>query len=124
MTYTRLQRITAWVVSLGFVLLGLMYLNGAFFSAWVSGGPPNPYPLGWERRAIGQLGLSLASFILSLGSYKLILSLPSWRRVPVALIFSGLLMALTPFIGRFVLQDQCRGHGGQWSNLTLECAAK
>jgi hypothetical protein len=124
MSHHRLQRIVGWVVSLGFIYLGLMYLNGAFFSAWMSGGPPNPHPLGWERRALGQLGFSLASFILAAGSYKLIVSLPSWRRVPMVLVLIGFAIAVTPLVGRFMLQDQCLDRGGQWSNLTLECITK
>jgi hypothetical protein len=121
---SRLQRVASWVVSLGLIALGLLYLNGAFFSAWMSGGPPSPYPIGWERRALGQLSFSLASFILAVGSYKLVVSLPAWRRLPIALIFAGLAMLLAPYVGRFVLQDQCLDRGGQWSNLTLECTTK
>jgi hypothetical protein len=112
------------VVALGFVVLGLAYLNGALFSAWMSGGPPNPHPLGWERRSIGQLCFSVASFVLSVGSYKLLVSLPVWRRLPVALIVIGIGIAIAPYVGRFLLQDRCLDAGGRWSNITLECALK
>ena len=108
----------------GFILLGLLYLNGALFSAWVSGGPPNSHLLGWERRAIGQLSFSLASFVLAVGSYKLVASLPAWRRLPVVLVLLGIALLIAPYVGRFVLQDKCLDGGGQWSNLTLECTAK
>ena len=123
MLHHLLQRIAGLLVSLGFIFIGLVYLNGAFFSAWLSGGPPNPYPLGWERRAIGQLVFSVAAFVLAVGSYKVIVALPNWRRPPVVLVFIGIAIALTPFAGRFLLQDQCLDQGGQWSNRTLECTA-
>jgi hypothetical protein len=117
----KLQRVASWVVSLGFIVLGLAYLNGAMFSAWMAGGPPNPYPLGWERRAMGQLCFSAASFVLAIGSYKLVASLPIWRRLPFALVIIGIALAIAPYLGRFLLQDMCLDRGGQWSNETLEC---
>jgi hypothetical protein len=119
-----LQRIASWVVCVGFAVLGLLYLNGAFFSAWVAGGPPTEYPLGWERRALGQLSFSVASFLLAVGSYKIVVALPTWRRVPTMLVVIGLALIVAPYIGRFVLQDQCLDRGGKWSNLTLECTTK
>jgi len=123
MSHRLLQRIAGLLVSLGLIFIGLVCLNGAFFRAWMSGGPPNPYPLGWERRAIGQLVFSVAAFVLAVGSYKVIVALPNWRRPPVVLVFIGIAIALTPFAGRFLLQDQCLDQGGQWSNRTLECTA-
>lgn len=124
MSHARVQRIVSWVVAVGFVALGLLYLNAALFSAWMSGGPPNPHPLGWGRLALGQLSTALASFILAVGSYKLVASLPVWRRLPLALVLTGLFLSLAPYLGRFVLQDQCLGRGGSWSNITLECSTK
>jgi hypothetical protein len=124
MDRSRLQRFASWVVSVGFVAFGLLYLNGALFSAWMSGGPPSPYPLGWERRTLGQLSFSVASFILAFGSFKLVASLPAWRRLPLAFVVVGFVLLLAPYIGRFVLQDRCLDRGGQWSNFTLECTTK
>jgi|EndMetStandDraft_4_1072995.scaffolds.fasta_scaffold571340_1 hypothetical protein len=121
MLYSRLQRLAGWLVSLGFVALGLLYLNAAFFSAWMSGGPPSPYPTGWGRLALGQFTFSVAAFILAAGSYKLVVSLPAWRRAPAVAVLAGLALLVAPYIGRFVLQDQCLDQGGRWSNLTLEC---
>jgi hypothetical protein len=109
---------------LGFVALGLLYLNGALFSLWVAGGPPNPHPLGWERRALGQLSFSVASFMLAFGSFKLVVESPALRGKTIAIVLVGLALAAAPYIGRFVLQDQCLDQGGQWSNFTLECATK
>ena len=120
----RSQRVASWVVSLGFVALGLLYLNAALFSAWMSGGPPNPYPLGWQRLAVGQLGLTVASFVLAIASYKLVVSLPKWRRVPLVFTLAGLALAAAPYAGRLLLEHQCLQIGGAWSNVTLECSVK
>ena len=121
MRHINLQSLASWVLALGFVAFGVLYLNGAAFSAWVAGGPPNEHPLGWERRALGQLSFSVASFALAFGSRKLVIALPAWRRLPVALVLVGLAFAAAPYVGRFILQDQCLDRGGKWSNLTLEC---
>ena len=124
MPYQRLQRVSAWILLLGFLGLALMYLNGAFFAAWMSGGPPNPYPIGWERRAFGDLSLSLACLVLSLGACTLVVSLRRLRRWPLALVLLGVALAIAPRVGHFLLQDACLDRGGQWSSLTLECAHK
>jgi hypothetical protein len=124
MSRRSVQVTASWVLMVGFVVLGLMYLNGAFFSAWVAGGPPNPHPLGWERRALGQLAFSLASFTLAVGSFMLVQALPVWKRSWVILVLAGIVLAVSPYVGRLVLQDKCLDRGGQWSNLTLECEPK
>jgi len=124
MSRARIQTVVSWVVAIGFVALGLLYLNAALFSAWMSGGPPNPYPLAWKHLALGQFSTALASFILAAGSYKLVAALPAWRRLPLAFVLAGLLLSLAPYLARFLLQDQCLDRGGSWSNITLECSAK
>jgi hypothetical protein len=77
------------VASRGLIFVGLVYLNGAFFSAWMSGGPPNPYRLAWERRAIGQLVFSVAAFVLAAASYKVIVALRNGRRIAALLAPGG-----------------------------------
>jgi hypothetical protein len=115
------QKLAAWVLSLGFAVLSVAYLNGAVFSAWVAGGSPNDNPLGWERRALGQLTLSVASMILSIGSYRLVSRLPEWSRSAIVILLLGVLVAMSPYFGRFVLQDKCLDNGGRWSNDQLVC---
>jgi hypothetical protein len=124
MSWLTTRTLASWVVMLGFLAFGLLYLNGAIFSAWVSGGPPNPYPVGWSRRALGQLSFSVASFLLAVGAFRLVRALPVWRRSAVVLVAVGLALLVAPYIGRFVLQDQCLDSGGSWSNLTLECTRR
>jgi hypothetical protein len=115
------QKIAAWVVCLGFAFLCLAYLNGAFFSAWVASGPPNDNPLGWQRRSLGQLAFSLAALLLSVGSYKLASRLPKWSYSALVTLLLGICVALSPYIGRFILQDSCLDQGGKWSSDQLIC---
>lgn len=115
------QRVAAWVVCIGFALLSLAYLNGAFFSAWVASGPPNDNPLGWERRALGQLGFCLACMLLSVGSFGLVSKLPRWPTWAVVVIAVGLFTGVSPYVGRFLLQDACLDRGGSWSHDQLVC---
>ena len=124
MTPSLVQRCASWIVCIGFVVLGLLYLNGAIFSAWVAGGPPNSNSLGWERRALGELSFSLAAFVLAIGSYKLVTGLPVWRRNPVFVVAAGVALAFAPYVGRFIFQDQCLDMGGRWRNLELVCQMK
>lgn len=124
MSLARIQHLASWVVSLGFVALAVLYLNAALFSAWMSGGPPNPYPQGWKHLAFGQLVTAMASFLLAIGSYKLIRPLPAWKRPALSLVVVGVAMSAAPYFGRFVLQDRCLDQGGQWRNVTLECTLK
>jgi len=124
MTHARIQNVASWIVSLEFLALGLLYLNAALFSAWMSGGPPNPYPHGWGRLATGQLSTSVASFVLAVASYKLVISLPAWRRAPIVLIVFALFLAIAPYVDRAVLHEQCASQKGEWSTLTLEFSIK
>ena len=97
-------------------------LFAASASAWVSGGPPNPYPLGWSRRAIGHLCFALASLSFGLGLFKGIQVFPRATNGAAAFIVLGALLALGPYIGRFVLIDNCLDRGGSWNGGTLQCS--
>lgn len=109
-------------VSLGLLALGLLYLNNAFFSLWVASGPPNAHPMGWERRALGQLAWSVAAFTFSGASYRLLQALPRWPRSALVLLAAGSCLAMAPHVARILLQDRCLDQGGQWSNTHLECS--
>jgi hypothetical protein len=111
-----------WCVLLAFVCLALLYLNSAAYSAWVSGGPPNPYPIGWSRRALGHLFFSAAALFLGVGLFRGILTFPKVGRGAVVLLAIGLFLIAAPYIGRFVLTDRCLDQGGSWSNQTIQCS--
>ena len=111
-----------WFVLLAFVCVALLYLNSAAYSAWVSGGPPNPYPIGWSRRALGHLSFSAAALFLGIGLFCVIPTFPKIRHRTLALLAIGLFLIAAPYIGRLVLTDRCLDQGGSWSNQTIQCS--
>ena len=112
---------TRWVVLVGLCLTGLFFLNDAFFSGWVAGGPPGPHKLGWERRSLASLFLSLASFVAAVGAFRALERLPRIGKLCWFLFVVAGGMALTPFVAREILVDSCLDSGGRWSHSTFEC---
>jgi hypothetical protein len=116
-----LRNVASWFAMCALALYALVLLNGAFFSAWMSGGPLNPYPDGWALRAKAQSIWALASALGALGLFKVI------RRYPAAGVRTWLVLAVaailtaTPFIAREVLIDQCLDQGGRWNYGGLQC---
>lgn len=111
----------SWVVLLGFAYLALWYLNDALYSAWLSGGPPTPYPVGWARRALAHASFSLAAVFLGFGLFRTIRHSPSVGRNTLVILAIGILLIVVPYIVRFVLTDICLDQGGRWSNRTIQC---
>ena len=116
------RRLAKWLALIAFIIVALLYLNSAIYSAWVSGGPPNPYPLGWSRRAAGQLCFALAALSFGVGLFNGIQTFPRATKGSAAFIVLGALLALGPYIGRFVLIDSCLDRGGSWNRETLQCS--
>ena len=111
-----------WLVLIVFIIVALLCLASSIYSAWVSGGAPNPYPLGWSRRAIGHLCFALAALTFGLGVFKGIQTFPRATAGSAAFIVLGALLALSPYIGRFVLFDSCLDRGGGWNREMLQCS--
>lgn len=114
--------IARWLVLLVSCVVSLFFLNDAFFSGWVAGGPPGPHKLGWERRAFNSLLLAGASLVGGIGAFRALgrfpqIGIASWLMIALA----GSL-ALTPFVTREFLVDTCLDKGGSWSASFLECA--
>jgi hypothetical protein len=116
-----IRSFSKWIVLLAFIALALLYLNSAIYSAWVSGGPPNPYPVGWSRRALGHLSFSLAATFLGASLFRGIGHFPFISRATLVLLTIGLGFVAAPYVGRFVLADSCLDQGGRWSNETFQC---
>ena len=116
------RRLIKWLVLIVFIIVALLYLKSSIYSAWVSGGPPNPYPPGWSRRAIGHLCFAMAALSFGLGVFKGIQTFPRATNGAAIFIVLGALLALGPYIGRFASIDSCLDRGGSWNRETLQCS--
>lgn len=117
-----LRRLLKWLVLLAFILLALFCLYSAVYSALGSGDAAGAYSPGMLRLAAGQLCFALASLSFGLGLFKGIQTFPGATSGSAALIVLAAMLALGPFIGRFVLVDACLDRGGSWNRVTLECS--
>lgn len=103
--------------------LGLLYLNSAAYSAWVSGGPPNDYSHAWAQRALVHFCFSISflfsgpmafaalkkDFSFKASKYKYL-----WA---VVVAFS----LIYPHAREFFLIDSCLDGGGNWVKAHFEC---
>ena len=118
------KNLLRWLALIIFIVFGLLYLNGAASSWWLSWGPPNDYPKAWEQESLRRLGFSLTclftgpmlfiafkeNFNFKASKYKYI-----WLLVVI--------LSLTfPHIREFVLTDSCLDSGGEWSEKYFECS--
>ena len=110
-----------WVSLLGFIGLGLLYLNGAVFRAWVAGGPPNDNPSGWLFSAGNYLFWSISAILAGVSFFMLLNSARPVSKFAVALLVLALGLAAFPLLREFVAADQCLDNGGQWSETELRC---
>lgn len=114
-------RILRWTILAGFVLLGLYFLNDAFFSAWIAGGPPSDHQLGWKRRSYASLAFSFASLLAGVTASRVLARYPRVGRASWVLGALAVVTALTPAAVREVLIDKCLDSGGRWSHTFIEC---
>ena len=117
-----LRPLIKWSVLIVFIIVALLSLYSAIYSAWMSGGTPNPYTLGWSRQATGHLCFALAALSFGLGVFKGIQTFPRATQGAAIFIVLGALLALGPYIGRFVLIDSCLDRGESWNRGTLQCS--
>ncbi|HSI50409.1 MAG TPA: hypothetical protein VLA61_19220 [Ideonella sp.] len=111
----------AWMVLSAAAIFSLWCLNGAAFSAWMSGGPPNAYPHGWALRAQGQLAYAGAAAAAGVGLFRIIRGAQTWRRVSTGLLMAALVLAVWPSAHRALLQDKCLDSGGRWNHDGRQC---
>jgi hypothetical protein len=117
-----LRRLLKWLVLLAFILLALFCLYNAVYSARDPGDAAGAYSPGMLRLAAAQLCFALASLSFGLGLFKGIQTFPAATSGSAALIVLAAMLALGPYIGRFVLVDACLDRGGSWNRVTLECS--
>lgn len=111
----------AWLVLCAVGLYALLLLNSALFSAWMSGGPPNPYPDGWVLRSKAQLLWAMATALAAIGLFRAIRKHPSHGRMTWFVLALACCLAFYPLVEREILIDQCLDNGGQWNSAGLQC---
>ena len=114
-------KLLRWCCLLVAIGVGLLFLNDAFFSAWVAGGPPGEHKLGWERRSQGSAAFAFASFFAGAFFFRSLARLPRPGRVSWFLAAVTVLLVLAPFAAREVLVDKCLDSGGRWNASFIEC---
>ena len=116
------RQLIRWLVLGAFLVVAMFYLKDAIYSAWPSGGAPTPPAPAWSRLAIEQLCFSAAALCFGIGVFKGIRTFPTATGGSAAFIVLGGLLAISPAIGRFVLNNQCHDRGGSWNRQTLQCS--
>ena len=60
-----MRSVLQWVTTITLVVLGLLYLNSAAGSWWLSWGPPTPDPRAWLVNTYRQAAIALGCFVLA-----------------------------------------------------------
>jgi len=102
-------------------VVAALYLSGAFFSAWVSGGPPNDYPEAWAHRALLNLCFSIATLLGGVAAFRLIGSFPKIGVMTVVLGALALAFVVVPYGRAFLDADRCLDSGGRWNDGNYLC---
>jgi len=118
---TLVRRSARWGALIIGVALALYFLNSAAFSAWMAGGPPNPYPEGWSLRSKTQLLYSCAALVGGVALFQAAHTFPAIRRVTWAIGVVALLLALAPSAILHARIDACLDQGGRWSYVANQC---
>ena len=113
------RQATRWIVLIGGVLLGLLYLNGAAGSWWVSWGPPNEYPKAWEQQAIVQFGLAVVCFVT--GPTLFVFLKDKRSKLVYVWLIVVLLCLGYPEAREWMDIDKCLNAGGAWRNSHFDC---
>ncbi len=120
-SHSLLRSTIAWLV-LFVAALGTLYLlNGAAFSAWMSGGPPNPYPQGWAMRSQAQLTWAVAVAVGGFAVFRTLREFPRLRRLTIALLAVSMGLAIFPSANKALQIDRCLDSGGRWNYEGRQC---
>lgn len=114
-----------WVLLLGFIALGLLYMNGAMASLWAASGPAVEAPNIWIHQVLVHFGFSFASLASGICFFRVLKSgrIFDWPRTwKVWLLLLLVVVALGwPPFKRFLEIDSCLDLGGRWIYTHHEC---
>jgi hypothetical protein len=115
------RKFAAWAVLVGAVVIGLLYLNSAAYSAWAGGGPPTAFREAWMQRAFAHLSYAAGAIFLGVAAFRAIRRLPRLETVGLLLAVLALLAVGAPTFRRFVLASRCTDGGGRWDEPAFKC---
>lgn len=113
-----------WIILLASIVAAAVYLNSAAFSAWVAGGPPNPYPEAWGQRALVHLCMAGTILLAGIAVFRVVGSFPSLGRTTILLFILALLIFGVPYVREFLQSDACLDSGGRWNSGTYQCETR
>ena len=118
-----IRNIARWVLLLGLIGLGLLYLNGAMFAVKMTYGPPTDYPnvwahVGWKRLGYGftLIALAVIFFLALRKGFRVKKS----KTIIILVVLIVVVLAL-PYARRELLIDKCLDLGGRWDGQYYVC---
>ena len=115
----KILRITIPII---LIVVAIIYFNSAFFSAWISGGPPNDYPEAWAYRSFKHFYYGLGFIVFAITLF--IALKPNAKRIKTECVI-GLVLAFilftTPQVKNFIKIDSCLDQGVRWNENYHKC---
>ena len=116
-----LRNAARWIILLGTLILAALFLNSAFFSLWVAGGPPTPYPEAWMHRALANACTAVALLLMGIAGFRCLGSFPRIGSFTLLLGLGAITVLVVPWVREFMLVDSCLDSGGRWEELAFRC---
>lgn len=116
-----LRSLIRWLTLAGCVVMGLIYLNGAAFSFWLAGGPPNDFPEAWVQRGIWRLCLAVSMFLIGFAFFLAVPKLPKVSKAAAVLLGMAAVILIIPTAREFLVSDTCLDNGGSWNKAEFKC---
>jgi hypothetical protein len=116
-----LNLVCRWLLLLAGIGMFLLYLNGAAYRAWLSGGPPTSNPEGWLFSAWNFLSWSLAFLSAGMGAFFVLGKWPRRSTFGLSWLVLTLVLWAVPHIREFLASDACLDAGGRWDARKLRC---
>ncbi|MBV8033550.1 hypothetical protein [Roseateles sp.] len=113
--------VLAWLVLGTAIAAALLLVNGAAFSAWMSAGPPDPYPQGWALRSLKQLAWAASTALGGYAAFRAIREIPALRRTTLALAVAAVALTIPPCAYEYLQVDRCLDTGGRWNTSGMQC---
>ena len=116
-----MRTVLRWAFLFAGITFFLLYLNSAFYRAWLAGGPPTPNPAGWLFSAGNFLSWALAFLSAGIGMFMIIGKYPPISRTAAMFLVLASILGVFPTFRTFIATDRCLDDGGKWSDNELRC---